>query len=369
MSSLLMRTNDFKGALEWAERGVAIAESAYGPNSLSYAEAVSDSLRPLEAAGRNEDAVERGRTMLRIFKRVYPPDHWNIGAAHSVIANVSSDPNEELEHFRLAREIGGRSMGADHTDVLFMGGQIGRVLGRLGRYEEAEAELTATVKNLERVLGPDHQRTGFVLALLMHTYLVLGRPEEAREAHRRALAIGVATHGEEGAWIDDLKATEARFLMLDGHLDEALALLDERKAVALQRESGNAPHPRLTTTRAEVLARMGRRDEAEAAFAEGLARTPDDPEHEVRAKRALNLVELGRHAQARAVAEEGLRLDAGELPHLAALLHYALAVALRQSDTAKAREHARTAAADVRDAPWRDDVTALADELRDPTGP
>ena len=367
MSSLLTQMDDFEGALDWAERGVTLAESAYGPFSLTYAEALSDSIRPLKAAGRTEEALERARTMLQIFERVYPPDHWNIGAAHSVIANVTEDPEEELEHFRLAREIGRRSEGEDHTDVLFMGGQIGRMLARLGRYDEAEAELTTTVEALERVVGPDHQRTGFVLALLMHTHLVQGKMDEAREEHRRALAIGVASHGEESSWIDDLKAIEARFLMLDGHLGEALALLEERRAVAQRRESGKPLHTRITATRAEVLARMGRREEADSAFADALARMPaDDPAHEFRARRALNLVELGRPTEARAVVEEGLRLHGDGLPHLGALLHYALAVALQPDDKAKALEHARIAAADVRDAPWVDRVKALVAALGGP---
>jgi tetratricopeptide (TPR) repeat protein len=96
---------------------------------------------------------------------------------------------------------------------------------------------------------------------------------------------------------EHLEGTDHAFEELAEHLDQSgngTALLE------LTRRHGehDPGHPRLALARARALALLGRREEADAAFAEAIERAGEDEQDALRYERVLNLFEAGQWRRA-----------------------------------------------------------------------
>jgi serine/threonine protein kinase/tetratricopeptide (TPR) repeat protein len=173
-----------------------------------------------------------------------------------------------------------------------------------GRFVEAEADFRACVLLVPDFAWP-HVNRGLALARL-------GRLEEARAAYGRALEID-----------PDFAEARVNRALASIELDDLAAA--EADLAAASRLAGGTG---VLAAHAEVLARLGRREEAERAFAGALERSPDDPA----LLTARGISRIGRDdAGARADLEAALRIDP-KRPRA----HLGLAHAVRRDDPDRA---------------------------------
>ena len=170
------------------------------------------------------------------------------------------------------------------TAMVEAGNGLARALLNLGRFAEAQA-VAAEAAELEKRLGSAPRRWGNPTPWLHAIELSLGDPERAVRALRRDAEIEVDPHFR--MWIhENIAAWQARFgaARLAREVDSELA--------AARTDSALARCPRcaseLTVTSAEVLARLGRVEEAESEMAawEGRAIAPGYVLREVRRARS-----------------------------------------------------------------------------------
>ena len=89
------------------------------------------------------------------------------------------------------------AIGPDHSDTLASGGNLARVLRRLGRLVEAETEQRAVLEARVRVLGAEHPDTLASRHSLANVLRNSGRLEEAESEQRAALEARMRVLGAE----------------------------------------------------------------------------------------------------------------------------------------------------------------------------
>jgi arylsulfatase A-like enzyme len=186
----------------------------------------------------------------------------------------------------------------EQPDLVDLRNQLSAILRRLGRFEES----LATYEETERRFPQLAESLAMEKAKL---YLDLGRIDDAERAARSILdsnELGArfilsAVAGRRGEWaraaeearrgIGDPRNPRvpamlllAQALSAQGKVAEALTEID--RAAARLAAPGVAPVPNVHATRGDLLARLGRESEAEAAFRSEIERFPDNPDPYVR---------------------------------------------------------------------------------------
>jgi tetratricopeptide (TPR) repeat protein len=142
----------------------------------------------------------------------------------------------------------------------------GYVLLEMGRYDEAAAHA-----ELARREEPQ-----LAQALLGAVALARHQPEAAELAARSALDANRAGNAGAGINVAPLVVL-AQARLREGKLNDSLALLDQASAELARRAPGQS-YPGLSYARGDVLARMGRNDQAEQAFQREIAEHPTAPQ-------------------------------------------------------------------------------------------
>ncbi len=183
-----------------------------------------------------------------------------------------------------------RAILRDYPDLVDVYTQLAGDLRRLGRLQEALdayregirrspqlvdsvaieiakldldlGDLKAAELNARQAMKLDAEDAHLILAAVAE-----GRSNWAAAEQEARLAIGPQDRPRVPALI-----LLARILTQRGKLDQALAVAD--RATARVSEEGAHPEPTLSSTRGDILARMGRNREAESAFREEIARFP-----------------------------------------------------------------------------------------------
>jgi arylsulfatase A-like enzyme/tetratricopeptide (TPR) repeat protein len=198
---------------------------------------------------------------------------------------VLNEQQRYRESIELCREIL-----RDYPDLVDVHMQLAGNLRRLGRLDEAletykEAirrspqlvdALAVEIAKLELDRGDLHaaelnaqqaMKLNPAEAHLLLAAVALARGDESTAEREARMALGLDDRPRIPALI-----LLARILVEQGRLDEALEVAN--RAVARVREDGAPPVRTLASTRGDILARMGRAEEAEAAFREEIARFP-----------------------------------------------------------------------------------------------
>jgi tetratricopeptide (TPR) repeat protein len=189
-----------------------------------------------------------------------------------------------------------RQIVATHPKLAVVQYQLGRLLGRVERFQDAERAFRAAAR-----VEPDNPYIPMTLAGLL---LRAGRPEDAWT--HASLAVALAEHREDPRTRAAAHQVAARTaLALSSH---ALA---EVHAQAAEREDPAIPMRAFVRGRIALL--EGRFDEARAAFEEAVAtlghqgRTVEDLH--------MHLGETLQHLELHAQAEEQYRLELRAFPH------------------------------------------------------
>ncbi|MGW4967655.1 FxSxx-COOH system tetratricopeptide repeat protein [Nonomuraea sp. NPDC004186] len=191
--------------------------------------------------------------------------------AHDQIFNAAADHEWDEGNYRRARKLVAHTvainrvvLGEEHPDTLTSWNNLASVLGRLGRLQEAEAEIRAVLQARRRVLGEEHPGTLTSWNNLASVLGDLGRLQEAEAETRAVLQARRRTLGEEHPETLNSRNNLALVLGDLGRLQEAEA--EARAVWQTQARALGEEHPDTLTSRnnlALVLGRLGRLQEAE----------------------------------------------------------------------------------------------------------
>ncbi|KAH8723293.1 hypothetical protein GQ44DRAFT_710465 [Phaeosphaeriaceae sp. PMI808] len=268
LSVVLIAQGRYKTAEEVIRRLVESHESLSGDGDVDV-----DTLKALDLLGKAERLYRRA---LQGYEKVLGVEHPHTLTSVSNLGSVLSRQGkyEEAEAMQ-RRALQGREkvLGVEHPGTLTSVSNLGSVLSRQGKYEEAEAMHRRALQGYEKVLGVEHPDT---LTSVDNLGLVLsrqGKYEEAEAMHRRALAgsekvLGVE-HPDTLTSVDNLGSVLSR----QGKYEEAEAM--HRRALQGYEKVLGVEHPHTLTSVSHfgsVLSRQGKYEEAEAMHRRALQR-------------------------------------------------------------------------------------------------
>lgn len=314
------------------EPGRAAAETAFHWGEAGDTErARSASLRAADAAEAMDAQAEQAQLLMRaldLWPRDGSPERFEVVEKALAAAGWSGEPLRvlDLADRELVEEI-------DPGRTALLHGHRGMALHNLGR----DGALTAFDEALETLAGADTAplARARVLDLVAAGLMLRGLPERARDTAAEAMRI--ASGLGERRLLSNASTTAATVLAQLGRYGDALAALD-----ATGGPDGTVQTARVHLNRAEVLAALGRHEEAISAAHRGLrAIRSAGPARTLGAllafRLAAALTTTGRWTDAEAEIATALDLDPPGGP--GGILHALRGeIALARGDAGMARE-------------------------------
>ena len=215
------------------------------------------------AKGSYAAAEAAGHLLVEEGTRIFPPDHANIAASHSVLGSVYFRQGRYAEaeaRFRQALTIYENRVGPDAAQTASALNNLALVLEKTGDYRGAELLLQRSLATLRKLLGPDHADTATTMSNL-------GRVLDAQGKFGASASVAA----DSG---DDPRALAARAsdLAARGQYREAESL--QQRVVQIHEKAVGAEHPLTATSISNlgnVLYLQGKFVEAEQVHRRALA--------------------------------------------------------------------------------------------------
>jgi serine/threonine-protein kinase len=238
----------------------------------------------LTSLGEHAQALPHVKRSVQLNEALVGPHGRRTLAARGDEARLAAAAKQHAEaedmYRRLATDIETHLGREDPLRMLALS-NLGSLLSRMGRLDEAEASLQASVKLRDEVYGPEHPTAASALGLLGHVLLQAGKPAQAVKVLRRS----------EASLRSNLRATGMR--------GTALQRLAMAELQCGQHDRANALH-------------------AQSVDALGLAQRP--------ASRAEYATQLLLAGELDAAADEAARLREMKAPHEPVLVQHTLAL-------------------------------------------
>jgi serine/threonine-protein kinase len=320
----LTSVHRFKGreADTLAELGVLIPLlRAAGPASApDLALALSNVAHLAIDQRRFDDARSAAAEAHGISERALGPTHDST-IGYALLAAFTQaredDPEGSIDVHRRALDLVLRAYGSEtpHARVLDARFGYGAALGDAGRYDEAVAELSQVLQQVQALMGADASMGGFVLASLARYELARGNPAASLVHAEQSLAIKRGEVAEDSYAMAMAQFHVARAQLALHATGPALqALQIARQAMARTRGAQSPQVGDLELMRARALALEGRLSEARQVAAPwaDLLRGQGNPVLKVRALHTLAL--LARWSGDTATAASLIEQAAAALP-------------------------------------------------------
>ena len=159
------------------------------------ADAATGFERSIETTGYSPVAGGDRGTTDRIIRSPVPADahegpHPDLAALlrHGALKLETGNDAEAEVFFRKALEIGDRTVGPDHPDMILLLNDLTRIYLKQSAYASAEPLLLRLLE-MKRSKGEDHPEVATVMASLATVRQALGRHESAEQLWRRVLEI------------------------------------------------------------------------------------------------------------------------------------------------------------------------------------
>ncbi|HEX9606329.1 MAG TPA: TonB family protein [Gemmatimonadaceae bacterium] len=160
------------------------------------ADAATGFERGIETTGYSPVVSSDRGTTDRIIRSPAPPSDMHDGQQpdlasllrHGVLKLEAGNDAEAEEFFRKALEIGDRTVGPDHPDMILLLNDLTRIYLKQSAYASAEPLLIRLLE-MKRSKGEDHPEVATVMASLATVRQALGRHESAEQLWRRVLEI------------------------------------------------------------------------------------------------------------------------------------------------------------------------------------
>ena len=181
LALLLADKGDYAAAEPLAREVLAADRAALRADDPNLALSLNNLARVLRALGRHGEALSLHVEAEGLLARRRHP--WEA----VVLGNIGELECETgkgalgLAHLREALTIGNERLGGQHTDVLVVRRKLGNCLGRMGRYDEAETELLATLAAFRESPDAGVERTTQTIEELVRLYQSWGKREKAAE--------------------------------------------------------------------------------------------------------------------------------------------------------------------------------------------
>ncbi|MGZ3331539.1 MAG: tetratricopeptide repeat protein [Gemmatimonadaceae bacterium] len=161
----------------------------------------------------------------------------------------AGNDTEAVECLRKALEIGDRTVGADHPDLIILLNDLSRIYLRQSAYAAAEPLLLRLLE-MKRSKGEDHPEVATVLASLATVRQGLGRHESAEQLWRRVLEIRERTLAPNHFAIATALEHFGETCSARGKIREALAAF--QRALTIRERTLGAEHPSLRASRERI---------------------------------------------------------------------------------------------------------------------
>jgi len=200
-------------AIAELEQAVATYESAFGPEHRLVAWYRNNLGAALLAVGRSEEALAEQQKVLRIREVVSGPDHPDTLTPRTSLCNVLVELDRAKDALVEAEAaVAGLESWTDRSALGHALIARGRALGRVGRVDDARADLERGLSILREALGHDHIDTAFAFTLLGELALESDDRAGAREWIGAALELhsknATADVQRARAWIASARAQE-----------------------------------------------------------------------------------------------------------------------------------------------------------------
>jgi tetratricopeptide (TPR) repeat protein len=166
LATLYLEQGDFERARPLFERALSIVE-AQGPETpetVVILEGLGACYHEREDKERAEPTFRRA---LAIAESIYGPSHPAVARVlNNVVTKVKLTAGEAERLLRRALQILETAHGPDHPSLAPSLANLGAVLGRAGRFEEAHALLLRALRSHEASKGPDHLDVASILSIL-----------------------------------------------------------------------------------------------------------------------------------------------------------------------------------------------------------
>jgi len=156
---------------------------------------------------------------------------------------------EAVDYLRRALEIGDRTVGPEHPDLIILLNDLTRIYLRQSAYAAAEPLLLRLVE-MKRSKGEDHPEVATVLASLATVRQGLGRHESAEQLWRRVLDIRERTLAPNHFAIATALEHFGEACSARGKIREALAAF--QRALTIRERTLGAEHPSLRASRERI---------------------------------------------------------------------------------------------------------------------
>jgi tetratricopeptide (TPR) repeat protein len=232
LSAIRAHEARFQEAIDLAARALSLAEQA-GRDNPRIPSILNDLAEYQNQAGRYEEALRSVRRSLAIREKTLPPDHPDFGNAYNTLGNIESSRNRQPEAaaaFERAIEIERKQYGPKHWLV------AGALMG-LATAHQAQGHLDLALRYDREALdifqsrNPEDPNIGKVLVNVGEVLRLQGKPAEALESYRKALAIFEKTLGADNPNLAFPLSGIAQVLPKLGRAAEAIAPAE--RAVAL----------------------------------------------------------------------------------------------------------------------------------------
>jgi tetratricopeptide (TPR) repeat protein len=206
----------------------------------------TSSYSPIVGGDRpTSDRVLRSRRDAEVESRPEMVSLLKQGAAKLEAGNDA----EAVECLRMALEIGDRTVGPDHPDLIILLNDLTRIYLRQSAYAAAEPLLLRLLE-MKRSKGEDHPEVATVLASLATVRQGLGRHESAEQLWRRVLDIRERTLAPNHFAIATALEHFGETCSARGKIREALAAF--QRALTIRERTLGAEHPSLRASRERI---------------------------------------------------------------------------------------------------------------------
>ena len=182
----------WREAVPLLEEAIAIKRKTLAPDHYSLAISLNSLASAFDDLGRFAEAEAVNREAAGIFNETLGRNHdYSIAAEHNYahILQAQGRTEEALAVEQALLERVGSLEGAPTSNYARILSAVGRLLGRLGRHEEAVLHLRQAVEVLRSTLPTAHPRYGRELERYEAALRSAGRDGEADEVERERLAL------------------------------------------------------------------------------------------------------------------------------------------------------------------------------------
>jgi TonB family protein len=168
---------------------------------------------------------------------------------HGALKLDAGNDTEAEEYFRKALEIGDRTVGPDHPDMILLLNDLTRIYLKQSAHASAEPLLLRLLE-MKRSKGEDHPEVATVMASLATVRQALGRHESAEQLWRRVLEIRERTLAPNHFAIAMALEHFGEACSARGKIRDALAAF--QRAHTIRERTLGSNHPSLRTSRERI---------------------------------------------------------------------------------------------------------------------